>query len=287
MYAFMQGVGWPKSYVGKILAICFVGTHVPLVSIVLWLVLRGEMRDSLPILGVALVATLIGTALTFAGVAGMLAPVVQSTAALDGYSAERRRPALPTNYRDAAGRLMASVQSTVLSLDETVGELQSRATTDPLTGLRNRHWLSDQGVKMVEAAKRRGEAMSLLVIDIDRFKSLNDMHGHLFGDQALIIVADALRESVRRVDQAVRMGGDEFCVLLPGTEAALASEIAERIRQAARLSVDRLLGPDVLTLSIGLSELGASDTGFVDLYSRADGNLYRAKARGRDQLVVG
>ena len=286
LYAFMQGLGWPKSYVGKIIAICFVGTHIPLVSLVLWLALRGEFRESLAIMGVALLATLVGTALTIAGVAGMLAPVVRSTAALDRYSAERRKPDLPTKYDDAAGRLMASVQSTVLSLDQSLGDLQSLAATDPLTGLRNRYWLNDQGVQMVDAAQREGAPMSLLVIDIDQFKSLNDTHGHLFGDQALIIVADAIRESVRRIDHAVRMGGDEFCILLPGADAAEASEIAERIRKEARRSVDRLLGRNALTLSIGVAAIRADDACFTDLYRRADGNLYCAKTHGRDRLVA-
>ncbi|MEX6506502.1 GGDEF domain-containing protein [Jiella sp. M17.18] len=287
MYIFMQRIGWPRSYVGKIIAICFVGTHVPLIALVGWTLSRGDFVSALPILGVALAATLVGTGLTIAGVAGMLQPIAATTEALDRYAAERQRPDLPSAYDDVAGRLMASVQSTVLDLDRTLGDLEAQTVTDPLTGLNNRRWLHAIGADMVEDARTGGGDLSLLVIDVDGFKQLNDTYGHISGDRALIVVADAIRSSVRDGDEAVRIGGDEFCVLLPDADREAAAEIGRRIRETARRSVDDFLGAGALTLSVGAATLARSDRVFEDLYRRADERLYQAKSDGRDRLVLG
>ncbi|MEF2071437.1 GGDEF domain-containing protein [Consotaella aegiceratis] len=244
---------------------------------------RGDFSDQLPTLGVALVATLFGTGLTIYAVSQMMA----TTGALDRYAAERELPNLPSSYGDAAGRLMARVQTVVVDLDNCLGELETQAATDPLTGLANRRWLSASGNQEVNNARRKDGKLSMLLIDVDNFKALNDVHGHEVGDRALIVVADAIRACIRDSDRGVRLGGDEFCVVLPDVDGATAKLAGERIREAARRASSDILGTDCLTLSVGVTSFGPSDRSFLDLYRRADRSLYRAKASGRDQLTFG
>lgn len=286
-YAFMQRVGWPRSYVGKTMAICFVGTHVPLIALVGWLIWDGHLGNDWGIVLVVLVATLIGTAGTLLGLAGMLMPILKARKALDVYARERVPPDLPTVYEDAAGQLMKSVQSTLMQLDRTLDTLESLSVTDPLTGLYNRRWIDDIGERTVAVARRQGRAFSMLVIDVDRFKSFNDNHGHALGDQVLILVADAIREGTRDGGQGVRQGGDEFCVLLSDCDREGAEAVAKRIRLATELGVEDFLRVEKVTLSIGVATLRASDQTLHDLRRRADEQLLHAKRTGRDRLSIG
>ncbi|MBO0903555.1 GGDEF domain-containing protein [Jiella sonneratiae] len=288
-YAFMQRIGWPRSYRGKILAICFLGTHVPLVALLVWLAGDGRLLENLPVLLVVLVATLIGTAATLAGLAAMLVPIRLATAALDDYGAERALPDLPTVHGDDAGRLMASVQATIAELDMTIATLEGLSVTDPLTGLYNRRWIDDRRERLISDARRERRPLALLVIDVDRFKSFNDEHGHSMGDQVLILVADAIRDGMRTGDHAVRLGGDEFCVLLPGADREMAEGVAQRIRLATELGVENFIDREAgsITLSMGLSLLQVEDRTFDDLVKRADRQLFQAKRSGRDRLSTG
>lgn len=284
-YALMQRVAWPLSYRGKILAICFVGTHVPLIALLAWLIGEGRVEDDLVDILIVLVATLVGTAGALLGLAAMLAPILRATEALDAYAGTRQRPDLPTTHVDAAGRLMASVQTTIMQLDRTIETLESLSVTDPLTGLYNRRWLDDRGERLVSEARRERRSLSLLVIDVDRFKTFNDEHGHAVGDQVLILVADAIREGVRPGDHGVRLGGDEFCVLLPDADLEAAEAAARRIRLATQLGVENfIVGSGAVTLSMGLAALGPGDRTFDGLFARADEQLLTSKRKGRNRL---
>lgn len=285
-YALMQRVGWPRSYRGKIFAICFVGTHIPLIALIAWLLGQGSVGDDLVVLLVVLVATLVGTAGSLAGIAAMLAPVYGAAEALGAYSGRRQRPDLPSGYRDAAGRLMASVQTTIIQLDRTIETLEALSVTDPLTGLYNRRWLEECGDRAISDARRERRAFSLLVIDVDRFKSFNDEYGHATGDRVLILVADAIREGIRAGDDGVRLGGDEFCVLLPGADREGAEATARRIRFAIQLSVESFApaGTGAVTLSIGLATLAPEDRTFEAVLARADEQLLTSKRKGRNRL---
>jgi diguanylate cyclase len=159
-------------------------------------------------------------------------------------------------------------------------ELEQDSRIDAQTGLATRpQWLA-----LVAAELRRfhryGAVSSLLMVDIDRFKRINDSAGHLAGDQVISEVSVLLREGLRSADSAGRYGGDEFGVLLPGTGREAALEVAERLRQAisARVSVGGL----PVSLSIGVAELAPGMESIEDWTGAADEALYRAKAAGRD-----
>lgn len=163
------------------------------------------------------------------------------------------------------------------------------AITDPLTGLHNRRYMESHVTGLVEQALARGKPLALLVIDIDYFKAVNDAHGHDAGDDVLREFATRLRKSIRGIDLACRFGGEEFVVVMPETDMAVASIVAERIRRriagepfAIRAGAAAL---DV-TISIGLAALaGVADTA-PQILKRADQALYRAKRDGRNRVVA-
>ncbi|MAU96828.1 MAG: hypothetical protein CMP81_13225 [Fulvimarina sp.] len=283
-YAVMQRIGWPRSYVGKILVICFLGTHVPLIALVSWLLVQDRLVGDLGIVAVVLIATLAGTAGALLGLYAMLSPILSATGALDRYARDRTRPELPTIYGDAAGRLMTSVQTTLQQLDRTIDKLEALSITDPLTGLFNRRWIDDVGERAVANARRERRRLSMLVIDVDHFKHFNDSHGHSLGDQVLILVADAIREAVGSHGHGVRLGGDEFCVLLPDAGRDEGEEAARRIRLAMELGVQNFLGSETVTLSIGVSALRGDDMSLHNLQRRADQQLFNAKRSGRNRM---
>lgn len=288
LYAFMQTLAWPKSYVGRIFLLCFVGTHIPLLCLVALFFIRSEgtALDLYWILGVALVGTLVATGFTFYAMACMLQPVLKATDALRRYVGDGVKPDLPVVYADEAGQLMASVQSTLVKLGSAIEELTLISITDPLTGTRNRRWLDDIGIPDYQRTRASGGSYSLLTVDLDNFKSINDTHGHTAGDQVLMSVATAIHKSVRIGDQIVRTGGDEFCVLLPGTDRLGARDVADRIRMSiAEATQD--MGPEFqVTLSVGGATARDGHSSFGDLYRQADHNLYQAKHNGRDRAVT-
>lgn len=165
-------------------------------------------------------------------------------------------------------------------------ELERVSRTDSLTGLANRRALGDQLAREVNRANRVGTPMSLIMIDIDRFKRVNDTHGHEAGDRVLVAVAMALRGGLRDYDAVGRWGGEEFLALLPHTDEAGAVSVAEHLRRAvASLAVpcgDEVVRP---TVSLGIARLG-SDEAIGSCVNRADEALYQAKAAGRDRWML-
>ena len=164
--------------------------------------------------------------------------------------------------------------------------LYRQATRDPLTGLFNRRALIERMQQQLLALDRRGQPFALLMLDLDRFKRINDTHGHQLGDQVLETVAGVLRDASRETDVAGRWGGEEFLVALPGTMLEDAREVAERLREQIRATPVPL--PDggslTVTASIGLATREPGEA-LDDLVLRADEALYAAKAAGRDCVV--
>jgi diguanylate cyclase (GGDEF)-like protein len=160
-------------------------------------------------------------------------------------------------------------------------QLAQRATADSLTGLLNRHGLVERLDTELRRAQRYGQPLSILLIDLDHLKEINDRHGHDAGDDALRRVGRAIHSGGRATDIAGRWGGDEFLVLAPSTPPDDARWLGERIRR----SVTALGGAIPLTVSIGLAST-ASPHGISpdDLLRRADAALYAAKRRGRNQI---
>jgi diguanylate cyclase (GGDEF)-like protein len=178
---------------------------------------------------------------------------------------------------DAARRDLQSTQERLQALTET---LALAALTDPLTGVANRRRLDESLEAEVSRAQRYGEALSLIIADLDYFKQINDEYGHEVGDTVLKSFAHIMKSTVREVDVVARLGGDEFVILLPESGSAAAEALAERIRlsqsRAAVLPVRR-----AITVSLGTAELRAGESAAA-LLRRADRALYQAKEAGRN-----
>lgn len=160
------------------------------------------------------------------------------------------------------------------------------AARDPLTGLNNRVSLDTVLTREVELSHRHGIPLSLIMLDVDDFKALNDTHGHLAGDGALRSLGGELRRAVRESDLLFRYGGEEFLVLLGSTSIAGAAALAERIRaRVESLRVHHRRRRLSLTVSLGAAEYRSGDTAPA-LLARADAALYRAKSGGRNRVVV-
>ena len=164
------------------------------------------------------------------------------------------------------------------------GEARKLAETDALTGLYNQRFFHETLRREVLRAQRYERNLALIVFDLDDFKSINDEIGHLAGDRVLSQAAERLREAVRSVDVACRIGGDEFAVILPESGAEDADQLYRRVHSAMRGTA---LGPDGerLRISAGIAELEHGDTA-ASLFERADGALYRAKDLGKDRADI-
>lgn len=165
--------------------------------------------------------------------------------------------------------------------------LFEEANTDSLTGCANRRFFIDRAETEIARVRRYGGALSLLMFDVDRFKLINDTHGHLAGDAVLRKIAGVLKSVLRTVDLPGRLGGDEFAVLLPETNLEAAMGVAERIRQT--LTYTPTAGPDgalpLFTVSVGVASLADDDSSLDFFLHRADQALYLAKSNGRDGVV--
>lgn len=286
-YSSTQALPWPRSYLGKIFAICFICVHVPLIAILSFAFARSGMGLDWPLILVALGATLFGTGLALLAMGAMLKPVLLVTDALDRYASGQEPVNLPRIYTDEAGRLMAQVQLTVDQLDATINELRTMTLTDPLTGAKNRRWLEEKGIPQFKRQQASGGDFSLLVIDLDKFKHLNDTAGHSVGDEILVRLVEAMSVAVRGVDSIVRTGGDEFCVCLPGADAGILTKIADRLHKRCRQTLAAMPNEHGVTLSIGGATMTLGDESFAQIYRRADTHLYNAKEAGRDTVIIG
>ena len=183
-------------------------------------------------------------------------------------------------------RRMRSSNFAILENMRLQRKLQHEISVDVLTGLRNRRWLDQNLYRFVERNRRSDEPLSVLMIDVDHFKSFNDTHGHAAGDQALSSVARLILTRLRPGDRGARYGGEEFAVIMPPPDLEGACIAAERLRRA--LAETPVESPDGLrlppvTVSVGVAEVGAGDTA-ASLLARADAALYRAKAGGRNRV---
>jgi diguanylate cyclase (GGDEF)-like protein len=164
-------------------------------------------------------------------------------------------------------------------------QLAAAARTDPKTGLLNATAWQREADGEVARAQRAESPLALLLVDVDHFKSVNDSHGHLVGDEVLRALASELRQQVRESDVVGRFGGEEFTVLLPRTDAAGACRIAERLRSSASgLSVAAADARIRVTVSIGVAVFGEHGRDLFELLAAADVALYRAKDAGRNQV---
>jgi diguanylate cyclase (GGDEF)-like protein len=167
---------------------------------------------------------------------------------------------------------------------ELQGELARQARTDPLTGALNRRSMEEAALRETARSLRYGHALSMIVIDIDNFKHLNDTRGHAAGDRALQALVRRLICMLRQQDLLARTGGEEFAILLPDTPGPAALTLAERVRQAvADLEVSFETGPVRMTICAGVAQLDPAQ-GWEEMMRRADSAMYEAKKHGRNQV---
>lgn len=193
---------------------------------------------------------------------------------------------LSIQKKDEVGFATEVFNNMVIDLQQNRKKLEQLATTDSLTKLVNRKQLLQNLSEHFNAYQRYMTKFSILVIDIDHFKKINDTYGHPAGDAVLIDMAAVFMDSVRTIDVVGRYGGEEFLVILTRTDEATAMVVAERIRQSVKehtfiVDNNRL----AVTISIGVTEVLKSDSSESDLINRADKALYKAKESGRDRVI--
>ena len=176
----------------------------------------------------------------------------------------------------------------ISNLQQSLEAIRAESLTDPLTGLGNRKYFDRMIETAVQNAVAAGEPLSLLMFDIDHFKSFNDSYGHLTGDQVLRLVGMSLKQSIKGQDITARYGGEEFAVVLPNTALRQALTVADHIRRAVmakelkKKSTGEILGR--VTISVGVSMLKQGDD-TDSLIERADACLYAAKRNGRNRVI--
>ncbi len=173
-------------------------------------------------------------------------------------------------------------------LRSNVTRSMEQAITDPLTGLYNRRHMDNQMEIQIANADARGRPMCVLTLDVDFFKPINDTHGHDVGDKVLQELARRLTEQVRSIDLCCRIGGEEFLVILPGTELQVGFTVAERLRRTIAskpFDVGAKSGPLAITVSIGVAEFQTAGDTTESILKRADEALYKAKRSGRNRVI--
>jgi diguanylate cyclase (GGDEF)-like protein len=184
--------------------------------------------------------------------------------------------------------LLGAQAAVSLDLLDRLLHSQERAIRDDLTGLFNQRYLREQLTRELSRSVRYGHPLSLIVIDIDRFKEINDKFGHPAGDRAIQAVARAIEGSVRKANTVARYGGDEFVVVVPEAGVASATVVAEHLRTALQgIRIEGEKGEQLppLTCSVGVAEFDREADNPLTLFSRADANLLAAKRSGRDCVV--
>jgi diguanylate cyclase len=183
---------------------------------------------------------------------------------------------------------LALSKTEISNLQHSLDAIRAESLTDPLTGLGNRKYFDRSIDSAVQSALASGEPLSLLMFDIDHFKSFNDSYGHLTGDQVLRLVGMSLKQTIKGQDITARYGGEEFAVVLPNTALRQALTVADHIRRAVmskelkKKSTGEILGR--VTISVGVSILKPDDD-TDSLIERADACLYAAKRNGRNRVI--
>jgi two-component system, cell cycle response regulator len=197
----------------------------------------------------------------------------------------------PIDQQELGARLRTQIRRKRYNdhLRSSVTQTIEMAVTDGLTGLHNRRYLDSHLATLVERARQRGRPLSLMITDIDRFKLINDTHGHDAGDDVLREFAMRLRQNVRGIDLACRMGGEEFVVVMPDTDGTVAGKVAERIRAQIAQTPFAIGGEGreiPVTVSVGVAALRQGTDSAEELLKRADIALYEAKHGGRNRVVA-
>lgn len=184
-------------------------------------------------------------------------------------------------------KIVSARVKNILKLQKVTHELFIMSRTDPLTGAFNRRHFMETGAAELNRSSRYGSTFSMIMLDIDHFKSINDTYGHDIGDKALIEAVQIINKALRTEDTLGRFGGEEFCILLPETSQKSAIKVAERIRsdiEANKIHTDK--GALKFTVSCGVSQLNTTNNSLEKIIKKADNALYNSKKTGRNRTTA-
>lgn len=278
--ALLGMLNWPLYLRTSLLSFVFLGLLVPAV----WMIWRGAERTERSLHTVALTLGLASAALLLRGVHALWVP---------GDYTELLQPSLGqglTFLMSFMCLLGAGFGFLLAVFERVAGQLEQLASHDGMTGCLNRSTTDALLAHELQRARRDGRPLAFVLLDLDHFKQVNDSHGHRVGDEVLRHFARTVRQRLRASDALGRTGGEEFGLVLPGTDAAGARSLVEAVRSAVAASTAALDGqglPVRVTVSAGIA-LASSDTQLSAdrLYGRADQALYEAKRAGRNRVVM-
>ena len=284
-YRRMQNLPGDISFQKRIFLLALVGTHLPLLLLVGLAVAYPDQPLNYGLVGMVLLATLLGSLLTWAAIKAIFEPMQAVRNGMNRYLRGERLPNLPTLYKDEPGLMMRDAQISLMRLKGALQEVRELSLTDELTGLKNRRCMEERLPQMMAQAARYRTPLSVVMCDLDSFKQVNDTYGHDAGDKVLRELARILLESTRHSDLLVRMGGDEFALVLPQTDLMKAARLARRIQdrigadlsERARLPIKFSLCAGILQYQPGMEP--------ARLLTLADHELYRAKGMGCGKLA--
>ena len=188
---------------------------------------------------------------------------------------------ISVSRQDEIGQVLSELAAMQGKLKIMIGELDRLASTDKLTGAWNRRRFEEIIETEMDRLRRYGNRLSLMILDVDHFKKINDHYGHATGDQVLADLSNTIRSSLRSSDSLTRWGGEEFVILCPNTTLSIVSKLAERLRK--KIATINFQQVESITVSFGVAECGPSET-WEQWLHRADEALYLAKSGGRDQV---
>lgn len=272
-----------RSLIAKIFLVSFLSVHVPLIALIIHL-LVGFDTGPVPVFTLILIATVIGTGLCLFVMWHFIRPLRQLAVALEKYPEDKSVLKLHASGGDEIAVVTDATKTILQQVEELTKKLRHQATTDFLTGLGNRRWLTEQVPALQSRAERAHEPLSIILFDLDNFKKINDDYGHDVGDNVLMIVGEIVKDCLRPYDLASRIGGEEFCIVLPRTSGDAALKIAERLRAAFQASYLEPLPRGRITCSFGVIQAEPSER-LQQLLRRADTALYRAKETGRNRVI--
>ena len=287
IYKSLSRFPFPNSYLGKIMLVTSFGIQVPLIILIVYSVYSNPQGYESPmkILVSTVVASVLGTAFTLYVLYYLLAPVSLASRKLREYITDKKMPDLPTFYKDGAGQLMSDVQYTVSHLDKLIRSLEKTSSTDYLTGISNRFAAETRLKGDIARSSRNEHKMSLVLLDIDDFKKINDKYGHDIGDFCLKHVVNIIKSDIRESDWIARWGGDEIMLMLFDSDEFYASNVLERISVSLEEnSIPNSLGSIEITISVGVTQF-ESEYDFEKYFKKVDTALLEAKRRGKGQIV--
>jgi diguanylate cyclase (GGDEF)-like protein len=224
-------------------------------------------------------------AILLSGVIGKSAAALVYAAALATYLARFDLP-----EREAAeNRLGLGGLFQVLTYRQRYEALRTQVTRDALTGAHSRRFFDEVMQTQLAAAKRSGAALVVMMVDVDHYTRINDSHGHAEGDRALRVIAQAMSGAVRSSDVVCRYGGEEFCIVMPGTSLEAAATLASRLREEVPAACTHAAigrGRERITVTIGLAAYPQDGDNLEAILRAADRRLYIGKSQGRDQAVA-